>query len=69
MRQFYRELFKEAELVEVHKAKERGKLLVYAKRRCRDMDDRVRDVLQKIDSTTVNAKMDTLGTNNGAKWE
>lgn len=47
--EFYKKLFQVAGPLEVPKAKERGKLLEHAWSLCRDIDDRVRDVLRKID--------------------
>jgi hypothetical protein len=51
LRQFYRKLFIVGNPLEAHSAKERGELLDYAESSLIDIDIRVRDVLQILDST------------------
>ncbi|CRG92367.1 hypothetical protein PISL3812_09425 [Talaromyces islandicus] len=51
LRQFYRQLLKVGDPLEVHKAKERGELLDYAEILFGDIDNRVRDVLVEMSST------------------
>jgi hypothetical protein len=50
LRHFYRNLLQAGDPLEVHKAKDGGRLLKYAEKQMTDIDDRVRDVLQKLDS-------------------
>lgn len=53
LRQFYKRLFNTGDPLEVHRAKERGELLEHADSRLRLTDERVRDVLRKMDSTRL----------------
>jgi hypothetical protein len=50
LRQFYKQLLNTGDPLEVHRAKERGEFLVYADSLLRLSDNRVRDVLRKLDS-------------------
>ncbi|KAF7161384.1 hypothetical protein CNMCM5623_006998 [Aspergillus felis] len=54
LRRFYRQLLEMGDPLEVHKAKKRGELLEYARSFVKDINDRVRDVLQNMDSTQGN---------------
>lgn len=49
LRQFYRELLNTVDPLEVHRAKERGELMGYAESQLILVEERVRDVLQKMD--------------------
>lgn len=51
LRRFYKQLLQAGDPLEVHRAKEHGNLLRYAQSAVGDIDNSVRDVLRKIDST------------------
>ncbi|KPM42451.1 hypothetical protein AK830_g4100 [Neonectria ditissima] len=51
LRQFYRQLLKEHDPLEVHEAKNRGELLEYAERRFKDLANKVQNVLVELSPT------------------
>jgi hypothetical protein len=56
LQRFYGQLLKMGDPLVVHRAKERGELLEYARSSVKDIDDRVRDVLRSMDCTQGNGQ-------------